>query len=290
MQCRVGANDGQREPDPAVPSERPFMRGRRQPVSAAPPGSVTTRQIPMPICGRYVRRNILISALRLGLLAVALAFPDMAAARNVGSISSAVSPVAATGAVAEARSRAANFLGEPASEAVRQVVGWVTRSGDNHDLPFVIVDKVNAAVFVFDGHGQLRGTTPALLGLARGDDSVPGIGDRKLSTIRPEERTTPAGRFVASLGHDTGTQDILWVNYADAISLHRVVTSNPKEHRLQRLAMPSPLDRRISYGCINVPAQFYDTVVRPSFLGTKGIVYILPETKSLHAVFGGPPE
>ena len=179
----------------------------------------------------------------------------------------------------------ADFLGEPASTDARQVADWVVDTGDNHSLPFVIVDKKNPKVFVFDGHGHLLGAAPALLGLARGDNSAPGIGDRKLSQIRPEERTTPAGRFVASLGHNLGPQDILWVDYAAAISLHRVLAANTKEHRLQRLAAASPLDRRITFGCINVPVKFYDKVVHPAFTETNGIVYILPEIKSIREVF-----
>jgi len=162
---------------------------------------------------------------------------------------------------------------------------WVITSGDSHGLPFVIVDKKNAEVLVFYPDGRLRGAAPALLGLAHGDDSVPGIGQRKLSSITPEERTTPAGRFVASLGNDLGKKNVVWVDYDAAISLHRVITTNPKEHRLQRLATASILDNRISYGCINVPVKFYNAVVEPSFTGTNGIVYVLPETRSIQAVF-----
>ena len=101
----------------------------------------------------------------------------------------------------------------------------------------------------------------------------------------PEERTTPAGRFVASLGYNVHGKDVLWVDYATAVSLHRVITTNPKERRLQRLASPTPLDHRISYGCINVPAKFYDNVVSPAFTGTYGIVYVLPETRSNSETF-----
>jgi hypothetical protein len=77
----------------------------------------------------------------------------------------------------------------------------------------------------------------------------------------------------------------LWVDYADAISLHRVITTNPQERRLQRLATPTPLDNRISYGCINVPKNFFEHVVQSAFAGTNGIVYILPEIKSMRDVF-----
>jgi hypothetical protein len=152
-------------------------------------------------------------------------------------------------------------------------------------MPFVIVDKIDAKVFVFYADGQLRGAAPALLGLARGDSSIPGIGNRKLSEIRPEERTTPAGRFVASLGYNFNGKDVLWVDYKNAVSLHRVITNNPKERRLERLATPTPLDKRISYGCINVPANFFDNVVKPAFTRTYGIVYVLPETRSIGEIF-----
>jgi hypothetical protein len=181
-------------------------------------------------------------------------------------------------------SRHANFLGEAPSPEARRVADWAVSSGDNGGMPFVVIDKIAARLFVFDATGLLRGATMALLGLAHGDDAVPGIGQRKLALIRPEERITPAGRFVAALGRDL-EQDILWVDYEDAIALHRVVTGNPGDHRRQRLLGISPLNKRISYGCINVPARFYDEVVRTVFTGTSGIVYILPEQHKLEDVF-----
>jgi hypothetical protein len=66
-----------------------------------------------------------------------------------------------------------------------------------------------------------------------------------------------------------------------------VVAGNRGDHRLQRLATASPRDKRISYGCINVPVKFYETVVKPAFTGTSGVVYILPEIKPLAEVFPG---
>ncbi len=183
------------------------------------------------------------------------------------------------------RTKRANFERERASRGARQVADWVVDSGDNHSMPFVIVDKTDARVFVFDADGRLRGAAPALVGLARGDDSVPGIGDRELSGIRPEERTTPAGRFVAALGQNFSGKGILWVDYDGAVSLHPVITTNPKERRPQRLATPTPADNRISYGCINVPPKFYENVVSPAFTRTNGIVYVLPEIRSIREVF-----
>ncbi len=176
-------------------------------------------------------------------------------------------------------------LAGPASSEAKQVTDWVMATGDNHGMPFVVVDKKAAEVFVFDAGGRLVGDSAVLLGLARGDDSAPGVGDKKLSDIRPDERITPAGRFVASLGYGLGKQDILWVDYPSALALHRVSPAASQEGRLQRLASTSPLDHRITFGCINVPAGFYDAVIHPTFLSTSGVVYILPEIKSVAEVF-----
>ena len=212
-----------------------------------------------------------------------LSVPDLAAVPRAwvgGSPAVAVQPASGR------QSGRANFEQEVVSQSSREMADWIVDSSDNRRKPFVIVDKKQAKAFVFDALGQLLGSAPVLLGLAIGDDSVPGIGQRKLSSIRPEERTTPAGRFVASLDRNLQGEEILWVDYDAAISMHRVVTSNPKERRAQRLDSPSMSDRRISYGCINVPVQFYNAVLSPAFTGTDGIVYVLPETRSARDVFG----
>ncbi|HEY8358613.1 MAG TPA: hypothetical protein VIL30_14240, partial [Ramlibacter sp.] len=178
----------------------------------------------------------------------------------------------ATGATA-----AADFGREPASAEARHIADWATHARDAGGLPFIVVDKRQARLFVFDGSGRLLGASSALLGSATGDASVPGIGDRKLSSIRPDERTTPAGRFVASIDRSLAGEEILWVDYDAAIALHRVIATQPAERRLQRLQGAVPADRRITYGCINVPVRFFEQVVAPAFRGTGGIVYVLPE-------------
>src|SRR4051812_36456544 len=188
--------------------------------------------------------------------------------------------VPASQSSAQPRPARADFRGLSAPIAVRRMADWVVTSADNAGLSFVVIDKKDAEVFVFDRQGQIVGAAPALLGLAVGDDSAPGIGDKPLSAIPPKDRTTPAGRFVAYLGHGSDKSNILWVDYKDNIALHRVVTGKPTDHRLQRLATPTPLDNRISFGCINVPVDFFERIVLPAFKSTKGIVYILPEIKA----------
>ena len=174
----------------------------------------------------------------------------------------------------------------PLTADTQAVVGWVVSAHDTSGLPFLVVDKRHATVTAFDPAGRRLGSAPALLGLARGDESVPGIGERRIADIQPHERTTPAGRFVAELGVNSGGEDILWVDYDAAVSMHRVRPVKASDHRLERLASPTPDDNRISYGCINVPAAFYDGIVKPLFSARNGIVYVLPDTKPLGAVFG----
>ena len=174
-----------------------------------------------------------------------------------------------------------------ASSDARQGVAWGARSGDNRNLPYVVLDKRDARVYVFTSAGHFVATSPVLLGYAAGDDSVVGIGTRPIADVRPEERTTPAGRFVSAPGKNASNEDVIWVDYDDAVSMHRVRPTNPKERRLQRLASPDPAQRRISYGCINVPVAFFETVLWP-MLGTRAaVVYVLPEMKDLHEVFAG---
>ena len=186
----------------------------------------------------------------------------------------------------------ADFGSERASDEVRLVADWVARSDDNHadgarELPFVILDKTDARIYLFDAKGKLQAAAPALLGLGKGDTSFEGIGKRKLSTIKAEDRTTPAGRFVGFIGHafvanPKKSEDVLWVDYPGAVSIHRVPKS---ANRLLRMASPTPDDNRISFGCINVPVKFFEEAVLPAFKGTKGIVYVLPETKSAREYF-----
>jgi len=179
----------------------------------------------------------------------------------------------------------ANFGSAPASSYARALARWVMQSGDHQGGSFVVVDKKQAHVYVFNSRGQLQGAAPALLGSALGDDPVAGIGDRPLSKILPHERTTPSGRFVAGLGHNIHNQAILWVDYDQAISLHPVRSVNAAERRLERLTSPSVHDNRISYGCINVPLSFFQKVVVPAFRTGPGIVYVLPEIRPIREVF-----
>lgn len=175
------------------------------------------------------------------------------------------------------------------SDDARLMAHWVASTNDHAARPFVLIDKRAAHLYVFDAQARLLDHTAVLLGSAAGDDSVPGIGDKAIADVLPEERTTPAGRFVGQRGLNLGGEDVVWVDYGAAVSMHRVRANVPKERRLQRLASESSDDNRISYGCINIPANFFDAHIAPTFSAQQAMVYVLPEQKTLQTVFGVPP-
>ncbi|NEX91944.1 L,D-transpeptidase [Caulobacter sp. 17J65-9] len=222
--------------------------------------------------------------LRTALAACALGLGLVSAGVLVTPAEAASKPKAEKTATKAKPAKAAKIA---ASDTVTAFADWVVARHDNAERPFVIVDKLQAAVFVYRPDGTLNAASPALIGFAPGDDSVPGIGERPLAQITPEERTTPAGRFEAGF-RANGPRQVLWVDYDAAISLHpvrEVTLSDPREHRLQRLKTASPGDNRITFGCINVPDAFFDKVVAPVFKDGDGIVYVLPEARPLHDVF-----
>ncbi|MBC7780402.1 MAG: hypothetical protein H7125_09890 [Proteobacteria bacterium] len=183
--------------------------------------------------------------------------------------------------------RVAEFGVHDPDPDTRQLADWAAASRDHGDAGFVIVDKPAATLYVFDAEARLLTHTPVLLGSARGDDSVPGIGLRAIEDVLPAERTTPAGRFVAERGRNTLGDVIVWVDYDAAVSIHAVrAYANPKERRLERLATPTIDDNRISYGCINVPVTFFEAHVLPLFAQRRAVVYVVPEVKSAQEVFG----
>ena len=180
----------------------------------------------------------------------------------------------------------ADFHGTPAPEDVREVANWAFYTRDNHGRAVVILDKRQATVYAFTPEGRLLTSAPALLGLAVGDGTVPGVGDKPLSEVPESDRTTPAGRFVAEPGVDDTGVDVVWIDYDAAVAMHRVITTFPEQHRPERLASPRAKDRRISWGCINLTIPFYEQVLSPMVHNTGAIVYVLPETKSPREVFG----
>jgi hypothetical protein len=240
---------------------------------------------PVPKIDKDVREGLQQGVL-VGAAILALVLPPRVAPPPAPpSVVSAAAGAAARQSAPPVLKRQLDFGGQTATAEVRRVAEWVVGSADNGRQPFAILDKNDARVYVFEPGGKLSGVTPVLLGYAPGDHTVPGIGQRPIDQVRPEERTTPAGRFVAEPGRNTLPEDVVWVDYDAAVSMHRVRVTDPRERRLERLASPTPTDNRISYGCINMPPAFFENVLWPAFKRRGGVVYVLPEHQALEDVF-----
>jgi len=176
---------------------------------------------------------------------------------------------------------------QPSADA-RRMADWVVQRRDNGRMPFIVLDKRDARLYVFDVQGRLLDQTPVLLGSAHGDETYPGIGDVPIDQVKPFQRTTAAGRFVTRPGLDADHTDVVWLDYDAALAMHRVINKVKSEHRLQRIASPNPKVRRISWGCINIPVAFFDTYISPVFGKRSGVTYVIPERKSFAEVFEQP--
>jgi hypothetical protein len=173
-----------------------------------------------------------------------------------------------------------------AGKDVVQVANWVSSTYDSGRKPFVIIDKKAAHAYVIDGWGRLWSSTPVLVGSAKGDDAAPGVGAKRLAQLKPDERTTSAGRFVARRGKDTRGANVVWIDYDAALSMHALASVSASERRAERLATPDPSDNRISTGCINFPPKFFTHVLWPPVSKIGVVVYVLPETRSVEQQFG----
>lgn len=198
---------------------------------------------------------------------------------------SALALVAATHAMAAGGRDSAYAPPDPiAASRVSEFAGSVTRSGDAEGRAFGVIDKQAATLWLFDKQGNAVAHTPVLVGQAVGDVAPPDIGQRPLSRVKLHEKITSAGRYVTEPGKNHKGEDIVWLDYENALSMHRV-RNVPNEFRTKRLLTPTVEDNRISFGCVNVPASFYDRYVDLMFSRSAGVVYVLPETKPLASVF-----
>lgn len=212
-----------------------------------------------------------------------LCFGSAAAEVQGGPTSNAVLPLPAPSKMADLDAKNWQLLGSPDA---RLVLIRVIASKDNSGLPFAIVDKVHARIYLFDAKGIPRGSAPALLGAQAGDQSTPGVGARPLSEIKTFERTTPAGRFSSEPGVNAAGDRVVWFDYNEGLAIHRARPGKTFKKRLSLLARNEPQSSKDSWGCIVVPPEFYDTRIAP-LLGRApaSVVYVLPETRSLSAAF-----
>jgi hypothetical protein len=191
---------------------------------------------------------------------------------------------ALSGAPALAAARA-DFGTAHADAHVRQLADWALAARDAKGLPFAIVDKKGAHIYVFDPQGRLRGHSPVLIGQAPGDDIAPLVGVHAQSGHVPfAERTTPAGRFFSEPGRNMSGEHVVWVDYDSAFAIHRLRPGRQLRERELRLASDTLDDRRASLGCVVVPVRFYENTVERWLGHGRAVIYVMPETKPVDAL------
>lgn len=206
--------------------------------------------------------------------------------RGRGSVGAALWALMGLAPAVAGQHAKADFGAHEASTDARYVTQWILESADHRGLPFAIVDKKDARIYVFDAGGQLSGVSAALLGQATGDSSAPGVGEHtQAGNIPFHERTTPSGRFVSKPGRNLGGDHVVWVDYAAAFSIHRVRPGAGQLRREARLASATPHDNRASLGCVVVPETFYSDVVQPLLGRNRGVIYVLPEERPARELF-----
>lgn len=154
------------------------------------------------------------------------------------------------------------------------VVQRVVQTGDNQGKNFIVADKKAGTLTVYNASGVELTSTPALFGKGAGDSIT-------------TKNTTPSGRFELKRAANVDAKDYgasaqaltvdgqTQTNNAGTLAIHRVLTKHAKENRAGRLASPTAADNRISHGCINVPAEFYEQYMD----GAGGnVLYVMPDT------------
>lgn len=181
----------------------------------------------------------------------------------------------------------ANFGQVKPSATVATVADWVIGDRNNQGKPFIVVDKPTAMAYAFDGDGKLEAVTPVLLGKNATADVLPESAISKtVEQTTESEKVTPAGRFDATVEKSSsyGTS-LRFMELPNAnLAMHQTYLGTPAERRQQRLDTPTPADNYVSYGCINVGAEFYNKHILKPFSGG-GVMYITPMTQNLNDTF-----
>jgi hypothetical protein len=134
----------------------------------------------------------------------------------------------------------ASTLGVPAGEppAPGQIAEWVAATRDNGGLPFFVVDRTYAQLYVFDAAGSLQAVAPVTTDADRGDRSA-GFGGARpagdTGRFHENEKSAPAARFIAAGDGDLREEGV-------------------------------------------APAAAYENVINKILAGSRVVVYVVPET------------
>lgn len=157
---------------------------------------------------------------------------------------------------------------------------------------FIIADKPNGMIHVFDKDGNVIAQDTALYGRDVGD--VLG----SVSSLEGGKKVTPAGKYAleAVKLRDGGTYaggytlDLVGTNDGTgSIAIHAAYLGNVNEKRLERLASPDVKDNRVSYGCINTSHKtFLDKIIPNINKLDGGMVFVLPDSPETFSMPAAP--
>lgn len=181
---------------------------------------------------------------------------------------------------------AADFKGASFSADVRIVADWMLRNNKQESGPFIIADKSGGVLYAFDRAGVLLAKSSALYGKTRGDSLTEKQAALPISQVTNADKLTPAGLFRAKGADTVYGKGVVFAEYARTrLTIHQVFLGNKAEGRLGRLHSASMADHRVTFGCINAPAEFISRVVVPYF-GGESVIVVLPEMQSAVSFFG----
>lgn len=162
------------------------------------------------------------------------------------------------------------------TRAAKTALDNIVRTNDNVGRNIVIADKKAGMLYLTDPTGKVINTTPALFGKSASDsqrtDGATGAGRYDLSY---EQANIPQAGY-------RGSAQVFDRDGDNMFAIHRVVPVKG-ENRDGRLASPTGTDNRITHGCINVPAAFYDRHLDGD---ANAVLYVLPETQAGQAALG----
>ncbi len=210
----------------------------------------------------------------------------------------------ATPEAAWAQTPAADAAGHAAATAVHDTPAVQTQAapelsaqeqriseiaGQNGDKRFLMVDKTRGEIILFeDGKPTYSGA--ALTGAGAGDRIPPKVltysGTHPLTI---DQKVTPAGRFTVRPENDPEYGRVWTINEVHGkdwdLAIHHVYLGSPSEHRGERIRSPNPLERHITYGCINVERATIEILTRKLPRKASVPLYVLPSDDSLIAAF-----
>ena len=187
--------------------------------------------------------------------------------------------------------KGADFGSVVPSKDVQVFSDWVVHNKDAKGKSFVVADKVNGSMYLFSKDGVLIRQFNALFGKTTGD-VIPGPSKRA-GVSRVSLQKTPAGRFgnVETVASTDPLYAPAWIDFIQLgphwkVAIHKVWNGMPAQKRSNRLKSKTPLDNRISGGCINIDESVLVDDMIPAFEGG-GVVYVLPESEAGVKSFSG---